>query len=120
MAIKRVFIANRGEIAVRINQAAKALGITTIQAYSEADKDMMAVRIADEAICVGPAIAKESYLDIRKMVAAAQAADAAWATAFAEEFGARAQQPGYEVYAAIAPALVSVDRSRVVSLLTLK
>ena len=50
----------------------------------------------------------------------AQAADAAWATAFAEEFGARAQQPGYEVYAAIAPALVSVDRSRVVSLLTLK
>ncbi len=83
MAIKRVFIANRGEIAVRINQAAKALGITTIQAYSEADKDMMAVRIADEAICVGPAIAKESYLDIRKMVAAAQAA------------GADAVHPGY-------------------------
>lgn len=50
----------------------------------------------------------------------AQAADAAWATAFAEEFGARAQEPDYEVYAAIAPALVSVDRSRVVSLLTLK
>lgn len=50
----------------------------------------------------------------------AQAADAAWATAFAEEFGARAQQPDYEVYAAIAPALVSVNRSRVVSLLTLK
>lgn len=50
----------------------------------------------------------------------AQAADAAWATAFAEEFGARAQQPDYEMYAAIAPALVSVNRSRVVSLLTLK
>lgn len=56
----------------------------------------------------------------RAKQATAQAADAAWATAFAEEFGARAQQPDYEVYAAIAPALVSVNRSRVMSLLTLK
>ncbi|MFV0408549.1 MAG: acetyl-CoA carboxylase biotin carboxylase subunit [Paracoccus sp. (in: a-proteobacteria)] len=76
MAIKRLFIANRGEIAVRINHAAKAMGITTIQAYSEADTEMMAVQIADEAVCVGPAAATESYLDINKMVAAAKEAKA--------------------------------------------
>lgn len=56
----------------------------------------------------------------RAKQATAQAADAAWASAFAAEFGERAQAPDYEVYAAIAPALVSVNRSRVVSLLTLK
>ena len=83
MAIKRLFVANRGEIAVRINHAAKALGITTIQAYSEADKEMMAVRLADEAVCVGPAVARESYLNIGKMVAAAL------------EAGADAVHPGY-------------------------
>lgn len=71
MTIKRLFIANRGEIAVRIIRAAKQLGITTIQAYSEADSDMLAVKLADESICVGPAKASESYLSVDKMVAAA-------------------------------------------------
>lgn len=70
MAIERLFIANRGEIAVRIIRAAKALGITTIQGYSEGDADMLAVSQADEAVCVGPAAAKESYLNIDRMMAA--------------------------------------------------
>ncbi|MBS9718922.1 acetyl-CoA carboxylase biotin carboxylase subunit [Pseudohalocynthiibacter aestuariivivens] len=71
MGIQRLLIANRGEIAVRIVRAAKDLGITTIQAYSEADEDMLAVRLADEAVCVGPASAKDSYLNINNVVGAA-------------------------------------------------
>ncbi|PCH74826.1 MAG: acetyl-CoA carboxylase biotin carboxylase subunit [Rhodobacteraceae bacterium] len=71
MAINRLLIANRGEIAVRIIRAAKALGITTIQVFSEADKDMLAVRLADEAICIGAPHARDSYLNIDKVIAAA-------------------------------------------------
>lgn len=71
MSIQRLFIANRGEIAVRIIKAAKELGITTIQAYSEADVDMLAVRLADESVCIGPAKATDSYLNISNVVAAA-------------------------------------------------
>ncbi|HAT87652.1 MAG TPA: acetyl-CoA carboxylase biotin carboxylase subunit, partial [Rhizobiales bacterium] len=71
MGIQRLFIANRGEIAVRIIRAAKELGITTIQAYSEGDTDMLAVKLADEAVCLGPARATESYLNIKGVVAAA-------------------------------------------------
>lgn len=83
MAIKRLFIANRGEIAVRIARAAQELGITAIQAYSEADADMLAVRLADEAVCIGPAPAAKSYLNIPAIVAAAR------------ESGADAVHPGY-------------------------
>lgn len=71
MNIERLFIANRGEIAVRIIRAAKALGITTIQAYSEGDVDMLAVKLADEAVCIGPAKATASYLNIDAVVQAA-------------------------------------------------
>jgi len=70
MTIKRLFIANRGEIAVRIIRAAQAMGIHTIQAHSEADADMLAVQMADEAICIGPAASKESYLNIEKVLEA--------------------------------------------------
>ena len=76
MSIKRMLIANRGEIAVRIIRAAKAMGIHTIQAHSEADVDMLAVRLADEAVCIGPAQAVQSYLDIEAVVAAAKATKA--------------------------------------------
>ena len=55
MSIERLFIANRGEIAVRVIRAARELGIHTIQAYSEGDKEMLAVKMADEAVCCGPA-----------------------------------------------------------------
>jgi len=72
MTIKRLFIANRGEIAVRIVNAAKKLGIHTIQAYSEADGDMLAVKLADESVCIGPAPSKESYLSIAAILKAAR------------------------------------------------
>ncbi|MBU3260369.1 acetyl-CoA carboxylase biotin carboxylase subunit [Roseovarius sp. PS-C2] len=83
MAIERLFIANRGEIAVRVIRAAKELGIHTIQAHSEADADMLAVKLADEAVCIGPAASKDSYLDVDRVVAAAK------------EAGADAVHPGY-------------------------
>lgn len=70
MAISRLFIANRGEIAVRVIRAAQALGIKTVQAYSEADKDMLAVRLADEAVCIGGVQSKDSYLNIANVLAA--------------------------------------------------
>lgn len=76
MAIKRLFIANRGEIAVRIIKAAHIMGIHTVQAYSEADADMLAVRMADEAVCIGPAQAAQSYLNVPAIVAAAKSTDA--------------------------------------------
>ena len=71
MTIKRLLIANRGEIAVRIIKAAKTLGITTIQVYSEADETMLAVSMADESVCIGPPPAAQSYLDIDVIIAAA-------------------------------------------------
>ncbi|KIN63543.1 Biotin carboxylase [Sulfitobacter noctilucicola] len=76
MPIQRMFIANRGEIAVRIIHAAQAMGVHTIQAYSEADADMLAVRLADESVCIGPAQAAQSYLNVDAVVAAAKAAKA--------------------------------------------
>lgn len=74
MKIKSVLIANRGEIAVRINRAAKALGLRTVQVYSAADADSLAVRLADEAINIGAPAAKKSYLNIEAVIAAAKAA----------------------------------------------
>ena len=83
MAIERLFIANRGEIAVRIVRAAQALGIHAIQAHSEADTDMLAVKLADEAVCIGPAPSKDSYLNIEAVLKAAK------------DTGADAIHPGY-------------------------
>jgi acetyl-CoA carboxylase biotin carboxylase subunit len=79
MAIRTLFIANRGEIAVRIIRAAKALGLRTVQAASAADKDMLAARLADSVVEIGPAHAAKSYLNKDAVVAAAvtSGADAA-------------------------------------------
>ena len=74
--IQRILIANRGEIAVRIIRACHELGITAIQAYSEADRDSLGVALADEAICIGPPPAGQSYLRGDLLVAAARAARA--------------------------------------------
>ncbi len=76
MTIQRLLIANRGEIAVRIIRAAQSLGIKTIQVYSEADANMLAVSMADEAVCIGPAPAAQSYLNSDAIIAAAIAANA--------------------------------------------
>ena len=74
--IKRLLIANRGEIACRIIRSARALGIQTVAVYSEADADAMHVRMADSAPLIVPAPAAESYLVIEKIIAAAKAEDA--------------------------------------------
>ncbi|WP_448955291.1 acetyl-CoA carboxylase biotin carboxylase subunit [Labrys neptuniae] len=76
MTIETLLIANRGEIAVRIIRAAKALGMRTVQVYSQADAKSLAVRLADEAIEIGPPAAKKSYLNIEAVLAAAKAAKA--------------------------------------------
>jgi acetyl-CoA carboxylase, biotin carboxylase subunit len=72
---KRILIANRGEIAVRIVRACHTLGITAVVAYSEADRDSRAVQLADEAICVGPAESRRSYLSAPALLSAAIVAD---------------------------------------------
>ncbi len=76
MAISRLFIANRGEIAVRIIRAAQKLGIATVQGYSEADQDMLAVKLADEAVCLGSAQSKDSYLSIPNVMEAVRSSQA--------------------------------------------
>jgi acetyl-CoA carboxylase biotin carboxylase subunit len=73
---KKLLIANRGEIAVRVIRACKELGIRTVIAHSEADRDSLGVLLADESICIGPAASDKSYLNIANVVSAAQIAHA--------------------------------------------
>ncbi|HEX9990957.1 MAG TPA: acetyl-CoA carboxylase biotin carboxylase subunit [Chloroflexia bacterium] len=68
---KKILVANRGEIALRIVRACEELGIATVVAYSEADRDTLAVRLADEAVCIGPAAPARSYLHIPSIISAA-------------------------------------------------
>lgn len=83
MSINSILIANRGEIAVRIIRAARELGIRTIQVYSDADSEALAVKLADEAVNIGPAQAAKSYLNAEAILEAAKAT------------GADAIHPGY-------------------------
>jgi len=83
MAIKRILIANRGEIALRIHRAAHEMGIETVAVHSTADADAMHVRLADQAVCIGPPSAAESYLNHAAIISAA------------EVTGADAIHPGY-------------------------
>ncbi len=73
---KKVLIANRGEIALRIHRACKEMGIDTVAIHSEADKDAMHVRLADESVCIGPNSATDSYLNIPAIIAACEITDA--------------------------------------------
>ncbi|MBK8524045.1 MAG: acetyl-CoA carboxylase biotin carboxylase subunit [Betaproteobacteria bacterium] len=79
----KILIANRGEIACRVIKTARKMGIKTVAVYSEADKDALHVDLADEAVCIGPAASKESYLVMDKIIAACK------------ETGAQAVHPGY-------------------------
>ncbi len=79
----KILIANRGEIACRVIKTARRMGIKTVAVYSEADKDALHVDLADEAVCIGPAASKESYLRGDKIIAACK------------ETGAEAVHPGY-------------------------
>ena len=80
---KKILIANRGEIACRIIKSARKMGIATVAVYSEADKDALHVELADEAVLIGPAASRESYLVADKIIAAAR------------QTGAEAVHPGY-------------------------
>jgi len=81
--IKKILIANRGEIACRVIKTARKMGIATVAVYSDADRKALHVRLADEAVHIGPSPAAESYLVIEKLIAAAK------------ETGADAVHPGY-------------------------
>src|SRR5580692_2775252 len=72
---KKILIANRGEIALRVLSACKELGIRTVAIYSEADRHSLHVRFADEAICIGPPRSSESYLNIPHVISAAEIAN---------------------------------------------
>ena len=74
MGIKRILIANRGEIALRIHRAAHEMGIETVAVHSTADADAMHVRLADHAVCIGPPPATDSYLNIANIISAAEIA----------------------------------------------
>lgn len=71
MKFQKVLIANRGEIAVRIIRACREIGISTVAVYSEADRDAMHVRLADEAYCIGPVSSKDSYLNLTNIISVA-------------------------------------------------
>ena len=73
---KKILIANRGEIALRIIRTCKEMGIKTVAVYSTADKDSLHVRFADEAVCIGPAPSRDSYLNIPRIIAAAEITNA--------------------------------------------
>ncbi|WP_299258678.1 acetyl-CoA carboxylase biotin carboxylase subunit [uncultured Kushneria sp.] len=74
--LEKVLIANRGEIALRILRACKELGIKTVAVHSKADRDLIHVRLADEAVCIGPAPSPASYLNIPALISAAEVTDA--------------------------------------------
>ena len=81
--IKKVLIANRGEVAVRIIRACRELGIISVAVYSETDKEALHTQLADEAICIGPSSSRDSYLNIPNILEA---------TALS---GAEAMHPGF-------------------------
>ncbi|MGA1168423.1 MAG: biotin carboxylase N-terminal domain-containing protein, partial [Burkholderiaceae bacterium] len=73
---KKILIANRGEIALRIQRACRELGVQAVMVYSEADRDAKYIKLADEAVCIGPAAPAQSYLNMPALIAAAEVTDA--------------------------------------------
>ena len=102
MALEKVLVANRGEIAVRIVRAVRELGLRSVQVYSTADADMLAVRLADEAVEIGPPHAAKSYLNGEAVLRAAQ------------QTGADAIHPGYGFLSENASFAASVEAAGLV------
>jgi len=73
---KKILIANRGEIALRIQRACREMGIKSVVVYSEADRDAKYVKLADEAVCIGPAASAQSYLNMPAIISTAEVTDA--------------------------------------------
>ena len=101
-AITKVLVANRGEIAVRIIRSAKALGHRTVAVHSDIDANALHVRAADEAVCIGPALASESYLSGDKLIAAAK------------QSGADAIHPGYGFLSENADFALASERAGII------
>lgn len=97
--LEKVLIANRGEIALRVLRACKELGIKTVAVHSTADRELMHLALADESVCIGPALATQSYLHIPAIIAAA------------EVTGATAIHPGYGFLAENADFAEQVEKS---------
>ncbi len=73
---KKILVANRGEIALRIQRACREMGIKAVMVYSEADRDANTFKLADEAVCIGPAPSPLSYLNMPALISAAEVTDA--------------------------------------------
>lgn len=99
MLFDKVLIANRGEIALRVLRACKELGIKTVAVYSQADKDLMHVKLADESVCIGPNSSKDSYLNVPAIISAMEVTDSV------------AVHPGYGFLAENADFAEQVQRS---------